>query len=117
MSLTNFENLAKQYPEYKSILRQLDSWIKEHPSVNTLDPKVLARELHGIDRLLLAKALTMLVNAGQLKRVYKVMTPSGVLADGEFQDPAQIPEKIADRFANYFDTSESDVIPVFKKVA
>jgi hypothetical protein len=46
-----------------------------------------------------------------------VLTPSGVLAEGEFEDPTKIPEKLADRFNRYFDTSDSDVVPLFKRVA
>jgi hypothetical protein len=46
-----------------------------------------------------------------------VLTPSGVYADGEFEDPTKIPEKLPDRRENYFDTAESDVVPIFKKVA
>jgi len=41
---------------------------------------------------------------------YKVKTPSGVLADGEWERIEDIPEKIPDRFEYYFETAEAEII-------
>jgi hypothetical protein len=117
MSQINFEALAKQHPEYKRALRKLDSWLTGHPALRVINPKLLAKEISGVDKAELAAALMLLEQAGHLKRVYKVLTPSGVLAEGEFQDPAEIPKRLPDRFENYFDTAEADVLPIFKMVA
>jgi hypothetical protein len=117
MSPINFEALAKQHPEYKRALLKLASWMTAHADVGVIDPKSLSRELWVVDKAKLAAALMLLVRAGHLRRVYKVVTPSGVLAAGEFDDPTKIPEKIPDRFENYFDTSEAEVVPVFKPIA
>jgi hypothetical protein len=46
-----------------------------------------------------------------------VVTPAGVLADGEFEDPTGIPEKLPDRFEHYFDTSDAEIVPMFRLVA
>jgi hypothetical protein len=117
MSQINFEALAKQHPEHKRALRKLGSWLARNKEVRVINPKLLAREISDADKTELAAALTLLERAGYLQRVYKVLTPSGVMAEGEFQDPTEIPEKLADRFENYFDTAEADVLPVFKMVA
>jgi hypothetical protein len=117
MSQINFEDLANEHPEHKRALRKLEEWRRRHSDVHIIDPKTLAREVQGVDATALALALTLLVKAGLLRRVYKVTTPSGVLADGEFDDPTQIPPRLPDRFEHYFDTAESDVVPVFRMVA
>jgi hypothetical protein len=113
----NLEALAKQHPEYKRALKKLDVWLSSHRAPALIDPKSLTKDLPGIDISELAGALLLLVRAGVLQRVYKVLTPSGVMADAEFEDPTKIPDRLADRFNNYFDTSEADVVPIFKKVA
>lgn len=117
MSPINFEALAKQHPEYKRALRKLDSWITKHAGVRVINPRVLAKEISGVSAGELAAALTLLERAGHLRRAYKVLTPSGVLADGEFRDPTEIPDRLPDRFENYFDTTEADVLPIFTMVA
>jgi hypothetical protein len=117
MSQISFDDLIKQHPEYRRALKKLDEWLRGYPRSALIDPKSLARDLHGVNTADLAGALSLLVRVGILQRVYKVLTPSGVLAEGEFEDPTRIPQRIADRFNNYFDTAEADVVPIFKKVA
>jgi hypothetical protein len=117
MSLTSLEVLVKQHPEYKRALKRLDAWLGAHAGQISIDPKSLAKDLSDVGSSELAAALMLLVNAGWLSRVYKVLTPSGVLAEGEFEDPTKIPQKLPDRFNDYFDTADSDVVPIFKKVA
>ena len=117
MSPINFEALAKKHPEYGRALRKLDSWMKSQVDLRFINPKWLAKQVSGINQAKLAGALTLLEKEGYLRRVYKVLTPSGVLAEGEFEDPTKIPERLPDRFEHYFDTSEADVLPIFKMVA
>ena len=81
---------------------------------NVLDPRELARSLSDVDSYTLASALSLLVKSGVLRQVYVVVTPSGSLADGEYDDPRQIPERIPDRFNHYFDTLEAEIIPVLR---
>jgi transposase len=38
-----------------------------------------------------------------------MVTPSRVLAEGRYEHPRQIPERVMDRFEQYFDTAESEV--------
>lgn len=117
MSPINFEDLAKKHPEHRDALRELEEWMRRHEGVRVINPKTLAKEVRDVDPTALALALTLLVAVGILRRVYKVTTPSGVLADGEFDDPTQIPPRLPDRFEHYFDTAESDVVPIFRMVA
>jgi hypothetical protein len=117
MSQINFEALVRQHPEYTRALRKLDSWMRGQIDLRFINPRLLAKEVTGVDKAELAGALTALQQAGYLRRVYKVLTPSGVIADGEFEDPTQIPERLPDRFDNYFDTAEADILPIFRMVA
>lgn len=117
MSQINFDALVSEHPEIKHALRKLEDWMRTRASVRIIDPKTLAKEVQGVDPVSLASALMLLVNAGVLRRVYKVLTPSGVLTDDEYDDPRQIPPTLADRFEHYFDTADFDVVPIFRMVA
>jgi hypothetical protein len=114
MSQINFDKLAAEPRKYEDLARKILGWQKK-TNLSTIDPRTLAREWPRADKLDLAIVLELLVKVGALQRVYKVVTPDGVLADGEFADPREIPEKMPDRFDNYFETGESDVVPVFKQ--
>lgn len=117
MSQMSLEALTRQFPEYKRALRKLEEWLNKHPDVQAIDAGTIARELRSVEPEALAHALTLLVKAGLLRRTYKVLTPAGVLAEGEFDDPTTIPPKLPDRFQHYFETAEADVVPVFRRVA
>lgn len=115
MSLISFEDLANKVPRYGDALRALDGWIRAHASVDVINPATLAKELKSFNPLDLAGALGEAEHAGLLERRYKILTPSGVLADNEFEDPTKIPETLPDRFNRYFATADADVIPVFRR--
>jgi hypothetical protein len=117
MSRINLDALAKQHRDYARALRALQSWIESHAGERVINPMKVAKDLRGVDAADLAMAFTLALQAGLLKRVYKVLTPAGVLADDEFDDPTSIPEKLPDRFEHYFDTGDADVVPVFRLVA
>jgi hypothetical protein len=117
MSRVNFDALVSEHPESARGLRILEKWMRKHMNERVLNPQTLAREIKAVDAVELATALTLLTKEGILRRVYKVTTPSGVLSDAEFEDPREIPNQLPDRFERYFDTAESDVIPIFQRVA
>jgi hypothetical protein len=81
-----------------------------------ITPRELASSVQ-VESKALAEALMLLVDAGVLKRVYKVTTPTGSLTEESFDDPREIPEKLPDTWNHSFETAESDIVPVFKKVA
>jgi hypothetical protein len=109
---TNFDSLTDERPDLAATLRQVARWIREHPDWEILDPRELARTAKQIDPWTLASALHLLVERGFFRQVYMVTTPSGVLADGEFDDPRKIPERLPDRFNRHFETAESDIVAV-----
>jgi hypothetical protein len=113
MRLSNFEQFERD-PESRRTSESLRHWLSTHQR-HTIEPRRLARELPNISPSQLAIALQLLVKDGVLRQVYKVRTPSGVLADEEFDDPRNVPERLPDRFDHYFDTSEADIVPVFKQ--
>ena len=117
MSQIDFDNLINDYPENKRALVKINDWMRSHRDIQSIDPTNLAREVRSVDAIELTTALTLLVKVGLFRRVYRVLTPSGVFAEGEFDDPTKIPSKLPDRWEHYFDTAESDVVPFFQKVA
>lgn len=74
----------------------------------------LAKDLPDVTSPALAGTLILLVREGVLQRTYAVLTPDGVLAEREFADPHDIPDTLPDRFEHYFNTAESDIVPVFR---
>jgi len=116
MSQSNLDTLVREHPEYRQEIRKVGSWLDSHPE-STINPKVVGKDLREIDSTQLAFVLMLLVQAGFLKLTYKVTTPSGVMADGEFDDPTHIPEKLTDRWNRPFDTTDADVVPVFRRAS
>lgn len=115
MSRFNFDALVSEHRANERTLRSLEDWLNKHQE-KTIYLAELVRDVPA-DSAELADVLTLLVNEGILRRVYKVIAPSGVLTDEEFDDPTRIPARLPDRWEHYFDTAESDVMPVFKMSA
>jgi len=113
---TNFDTLASDNSDLKPVIGRLKDWVIGHSDWSVLDPRVLARDLRDVDPYLLATVLVGLVKIGLYRRVYMVETPSGVLAEDEYDDPRKVPERVADSFFNYFDPMETDIVPVYKPV-
>ena len=114
MSLTDFAALDVRSPELQPALRAFARWRRSHPTVRLLEPARLSRDLKNIDIAHLSLALNALVRAGELRKVFMVKTPTGVLAQGEFEDVSSIPEKLRDSFNDEFNTSDSEIVLVFK---
>jgi DNA-binding HxlR family transcriptional regulator len=106
--------LADKKPDLKPVFHRISDWAKAHQNWNLVDPRELRRDLYDVDPVLLSLALQALVNFGVLRRVYRAVTPSGLLADKDYDDPREVPELVPDRFNHYFPSSEGDIIPVFK---
>jgi len=111
---TNFDTLANENSALRPVVQKVKEWVKGHADKSLLDPRILARDLRDVDPYLLTLLLVGLVRIGLYRRVYMVETPSGVLADGEYDDPLKIPDRVPDNFYNYFDPMETDIVPVYK---
>ena len=109
---SNYEPIAGKHPELRTALGRISDWVRQHREWDLLDPRVLAKDLRDLDAQQLAAALVVLGTSELFRRVFMVTTPSGSLADGKYESPRQIPGRLADRFEQYFDTAESDVVPV-----
>ena len=109
---SNYEPIAGQHPELRTALRRISDWVRQHSEWELLDPRVLGRDLRDLDAQQLAAALVVLGTSELFRRVFMVTTPSGTLADSKYDHPRQIPERLPDHFEKYFDTAESDVVPV-----
>jgi hypothetical protein len=113
---TNFDILASENSDLRPVLVKLKTWVEKHSNSKILDPRIVARDLRDVDPYLLSRVLVGLVNMGLYRRVYMVQTPSGSLADGEYDDPRKVPERVADNFMHYFDPTETDIVPIYKPV-
>jgi hypothetical protein len=91
--------------------------VRSHPGWQFLDPRILSRDLRDIDPVHLTLTLRSFVRTGSYRQVYKVVTPDGVLAEGEYDTPLQIPSRVVDGFNHQFSVDEGDIIPVFKPIA
>src|ERR1035438_9003365 len=100
MSQISFEQIASEHPQYRPVFLLIQQWLQANKS-RTIDPRRLARESPNIEPITLASALQLLVQAGLLRQVFKVLAPSGSLTDEEFEDLTSIPEKLPDRFQRY----------------
>lgn len=114
MSRVNLEHLISEHPESKIALRELESWLNKRKSTGDITPRELARNV-PVEPAALATALGLLVEAGILRRVYRVQKPNGVMIPGEFDDPREIPDTLKDRREQVVHTSDADVVPVFKQ--
>ena len=110
---TNFDTLADENSDFRPVLSRLREWVEKHSDWSVLDPRILARDLH-VDPLVLSVVLLELVRMGLYRRVYMVETPSGVLAEGEYDDPRKIPDRVPDRSYHYFNPMDTEIVPVFK---
>jgi hypothetical protein len=109
----DFDTLAESARAFglADAVRSLGQFVRAHPRWELID----TRDLHQlpIDRYTLTRAVVYLVNAGVFRQLYAVTTPSGSLADGLFETPRDIPQKLPDRFHSfYFDTADQDIIPI-----
>ena len=72
---------------------RIRDWLDNHAGLKIIEPRLIARDLRGVDAPVVTNALMMLVHEGALLLVYKVVSPSGAYADGEFTDPRDVPLK------------------------
>jgi hypothetical protein len=114
MSPSSFDTLADENPELRYAFARVRDWAQQHPASPILDPRVLHRDLRDVDAVALSFTLHLLVRDGLFERVYMAVTPSGVLADGEYSNPNEVPEWVPDRFNNYFEITDGDIVPVLK---
>lgn len=112
----NFEALASKLPEFRSDILRIGEWASLHGDWRVLDPRILSRDLRDIDPLRLSLALHGLVSVGSYRQIYMVVTPEGVLAEGEYNTPLDIPGRVRDGFNHTFKVEDGDIVPVFKPV-
>jgi hypothetical protein len=115
MSITlpkNFDSLVAKYADLRDPLTRLAEFVQAHSSWDVIDSRVLANELRDVDPWSLARAVQVLIDTGALLQLYAVTTPSGALAENRYYTPLEIPGRLPDRFNQYFDTAEQEVIPV-----
>jgi len=115
MSQINCADSAK-IPSFGRAMRAVGEWIDLHSSASMFDPQQLSRELPQFGVGVLSVALSCLAEDGDLRPVFMVKTPSGVLAEGIFSNPESIPDEVRDRFDHAFRTSGSEIVPMFEFV-
>ena len=114
MSPTAFENLEVERPELRAALVRLRRWVEQNPQARFLDPRRLASEIHDVSSSDLSTTLTILAQRGRLQRAYKVLAPTnGVLADGSFTSPLDIPPRLKDSCEDWFLTKDGTLVVIF----
>src|SRR5438874_1137896 len=113
---TNFAFLASENPELKPAALRLEEFARKHQDWNLIDPRAVTREIRDVHPFLLMYALHELVKNGVLHQVYMVATPSGVLAEGEYDDPNQIPSRLTTPFDEPFNRDDGEIVSVLKPV-
>jgi hypothetical protein len=112
----NFDFLASENPELEPAAIRLGEWANKHRTWGLIDPRAVSREIRDVDPFLLSFALHQLVVKGLFRQVYMVTTPTGALAEGEYDDPNNIPARLATGFEEYFDRDDGVIISVLKPV-
>jgi hypothetical protein len=110
---TDFETLANQIPEYRSVVLKIGDWVHDHADWPFLDPRVLSKDLKDVDPFRLVLALHELVQRGEYRQVYKVVTPEGVFAENVYETPLDVPREPLDGFNRPFRIEDGDIVPVF----
>lgn len=107
------ESLLIDWPDLEYPLSTLAQFARRNPSWQLIDLRMVPWML--CPAYSAAQAVLLLVSLRILKVTYMVVTPSGVLADGEWDSPADVPETVCDRFMQPFAT-ETRIVPVLKAV-
>ena len=115
MSQINCVDLAKTR-SFARVLRAVGGWLDSHSSTPLFDPQQMSQELPQFSAAELSQAIACLGEDGYFRPVFAVRTPSGVIADGVFQDADQVPKKLRDRFDHEFSTAGSEIVPMFEFV-
>ena len=108
-----FSALSVLHPALSGTFDALDGLVVKH-KFGISDLAHLQKQLPEVPPPTLAQALQVAVEAGVLEVRHTVLTPSGVIAPDTFVTVEEIPEKLADRFENYFETAEAEAITVFQ---
>lgn len=116
MSRINFANLTSERPDLKDVWSSLSEWMTAHPSVNTIEPHVIASQMRKpVDPWMIATAMQVLVDSGDARRVFKVEDPQGCLVGPDFNSPLDVPEEMPGRFGdNWFRTDDGRIVVVFR---
>ena len=83
--LASLGAITEGHPEYAPLLVALARWIESHQRED-VDPRELVKAFPAIDPGTLTKVFRLLSQSGRFRRVYKVVTPTGILPD-EFAEP------------------------------
>jgi hypothetical protein len=114
---TNFDFLASDSPELKPAVARLSEWVRRHRDWNMIDPRRVREEIDDIDPFLLSFVLRELVERGVFRQVYRILTPSGVFAEGEYDDPNNIPLRLSNGFDEYFNRDDGVIVSILKPIS
>ncbi|HEY1189406.1 MAG TPA: hypothetical protein VGE74_17260 [Gemmata sp.] len=101
MSPINFEPIAEQHPELAGAIRAIQTWIVRMIGVKFIELTRLARELPGLSSEQLVLALDALVYHDQLKEVFRVRDPDNKLLPENYNELAEIPDRLLSRDDGY----------------
>src|SRR5687768_15662946 len=116
MSPLNFASLMSERPELNDAWRFLEAWIAEHGNVHVVPITRLAKAAKKVNLspLVLTKALGVLLDHGLIREVYQVADYDGVLIEGDYESPDEVPPRVEGRLSQFVETSETDIVPVYR---
>jgi hypothetical protein len=104
--------LSSLRPDLDEAWRLLAGWIAAHPHQKSVSIDRLATSEPRVGAGRLSEAIDVLVDRGLAREVYQVKDTDGTFLSGLYESPRDIPRIVPDRFHEYVDTSERDVVPV-----
>ena len=108
----DFANLRDRHSEYTQVWDQLADWVQQNPKVKFILPHLVAREI-DVELGSLNEVFEILINENGFAQVYRVLHPqSQTLLPGEWESPAQIPQRIPDRSFHVIERDEAKIVPV-----
>lgn len=113
---TNFDFLANEKPELKQVITRLSEWARQHRDWKAIDPRIVNEDIKDVDPFMLSFALHQLVARGLFRQVYMVASPSGAFAEGEYDDPNEIPIRLTTRFDEFFSRDDGAIVSLLKPV-
>lgn len=116
MSRLNLENLQRDYPQYGVAAARLQQWINNHPAKPFIDPRLIVRESEDVPVDQLTLFLFQLVEAGILKRVFKVESPfDHQLLETDYSSRKEVPTRLFDYRDREFSLDDANLVQVFRK--
>jgi hypothetical protein len=116
MSHIDFDSFKARRPDLKQAWYALEHWRRRNPNRQYMDLKAVAALDRDVPTVHLLAAVEILLNAGVVRQVYKVVDPvQHVPVGDDFDSPLSIPPKVRGRFDQWVQTADAEIVPLLKE--